>query len=171
MNDVMLDLETLGTSPGSVILSIGAVYFDSGGLGDTFSCIIDRKTSLDVGLTTDFDTLLWWKNQSPEARKVLEDGGLPLPIALRSFNDFLAMGGEDVRVWGNGSDFDNVLLIAAFKAAGITLGWKFRNNRCFRTIKNLTKVPEPVRAGTYHNALDDAKHQARWAIIILKSAV
>ena len=34
MNRVMIDLETLGTKPGSVILSIGAVRFDNRQLTD-----------------------------------------------------------------------------------------------------------------------------------------
>lgn len=33
MNNIMLDLEALGTPPGSIVLSIGAVYFGLDGLG------------------------------------------------------------------------------------------------------------------------------------------
>jgi hypothetical protein len=39
--DVMLDLETLGTVPGCVILSIGAVAFDSMTVRATFEVLID----------------------------------------------------------------------------------------------------------------------------------
>lgn len=171
MMDVMLDLETLGTAPGSVILSIGAVMFDRNGLGTEFYTVINQMSCMDAGLKTDPDTLAWWTQQSPEARQVLEDSrtsDMELADALRCLNAFLDRIGKDVRVWGNGSDFDNVLTVAAFKAAGIKPGWRFSNSKCFRTLKGLRPNHVlPVREGTHHNALDDAKYRAKVAIPIL----
>ena len=76
MNHCMIDLETLGTQPGSIILSIGAVLFDPTKaphecLGEEFYYVIGKPTCLAAGLTFSQDTLDWWKKQSPEARKVL----------------------------------------------------------------------------------------------------
>jgi DNA polymerase III epsilon subunit-like protein len=45
--DVMLDIETLGNRPYSIILSIGAVEFDprTGNMGNEFYVLIDHVSS------------------------------------------------------------------------------------------------------------------------------
>ena len=69
MSRIMVDLETLGTAPGSVILSIGAVRFDvEKGLLDEFYVNIDVESSQRLGLTIDGDTVMWWLKQSDAAR-------------------------------------------------------------------------------------------------------
>lgn len=86
MNDVMLDLETLGTRAGCATLSIGSVGFSTEGLGEEFYCEVNQASCAAYGLFTEQSTLAWWNRQSPEARKVLEatrdEGGLLLPDAL-----------------------------------------------------------------------------------------
>ena len=44
MTRVMLDLETFGTAPGSVIKAIGAVVFSPDGLGKQFYRIVDAQS-------------------------------------------------------------------------------------------------------------------------------
>ena len=170
MENIMVDLETLGMTPGCVILSIGAVAFDRTGLGREFYKVVNSKSCLDAGLTTDQSTVDWWSRQSDDARKVLIEAGetdTTLGDALAEFGQFVReFGPRTVKVWGNGSDFDNAILACAYKALGRQLPWQFWNNRCFRTLKNLKTGVEPRREGTYHNALDDAKHQARHAIAL-----
>ena len=58
MYNVMLDLETLGRTYGSVIRSVGAVVFDpySDRMGEKFYRNVDRKSCEDVGLKVDPDT-------------------------------------------------------------------------------------------------------------------
>lgn len=171
MNDVMLDLETLGTTPGCVVLSIGAVIFGPEGLGDEFYSVINVDSSKNAGMYVDGDTVAWWDRQSPEARKVLEDANSPgaatLEVALTDFNNWLKRV-PDCRLWGNGVDFDNTILIAAYLSAGIDPGWKFYRHRCYRTVKNTCAAPKLARQGTHHNALDDAKSQAAHLIDIYK---
>lgn len=174
--DVMVDLETLGRRPGCAILSIGAVYFNpaTGELGDTFYVAVRNDGSQEkLGLHVDPDTLRWWESQGAAARGVFAEAqsrtkSKQVGRALDMLNEFLAPPGKrQVRLWGNGSDFDNAILAVAMAAAKRELAWEFWNNRCFRTLKNLVRVPEPERAGTHHNALDDAVHQARHALAIL----
>ena len=177
--NVMLDLETLGTKPGSVILSIGAVEFNKDGLYREFYEEIKVSSSEGYGLAKDKSTLEWWEKQSPAARVTFDRCHTmeprSLPDVLLSFTIWLAgcEGGVDkLKLWGNGSDFDNVLLDAAYRAANLAYPVKYWNHRCFRSLKGLPMVPgkalEPKRAGTHHNALDDAKHQALWAVAILQ---
>lgn len=166
--DVMVDLETLGTKPNAIILSIGACVvnwketepnpkFD-------FYRVVNVDSCREAGLTECTSTRLWWEKQDENARKVFTDPNVPLMHALSDFyNHLRSFNLNQVRVWGNGSDFDNVILNSAYNAVGLNAPWRFYNSRCFRTIRKVFghTVVEPPREGTYHNALDDAKHQAR----------
>ena len=179
MKDVMIDLETCGTAPGSVILSIGAVGFDpeSGKLGPEFYNVISAGTSIASGLSLDYKTMLWWSGQSAEAREVLKAAASPglygqaydIWVVLTNFTTYLSQFGKDVRVWGNGAAFDNVLLQEAYRRAGrAPAGWSFHNDRCYRTLKSLFPYIKLTRVGTHHNALDDAKSQALHAVALLQ---
>lgn len=160
--DCVLDLETTDLGSNSNILSIGAVLMNKSGdkLGPTFYRVIDQTSNL--GFTTSKTVLDWWSKQSEEARKVFTDPGTPLGLALDDFTIFLGMNSNNIKVWGNGSDFDNVILQNAYHAIGKDVPWKFRNNRCFRTYRNevLVKPEETLFKGVRHNALDDAVHEA-----------
>ncbi|HZV85891.1 MAG TPA: 3'-5' exonuclease [Brevundimonas sp.] len=174
MRDVMVDIETLGTRPGSAILSIGAVAFDpdTGTLGAEHYGVVSLASSLAFGATVDAETVAWWGRQTPEAQRVLFEALSPnadsLHVGLSGLTAFLRSVGDvaGLRIWGNGSDFDNVLLSAAYQQAGTVAPWAFWNNRCFRTAKNMFRGFEPSREGEHHNALDDARHQARHALAI-----
>jgi hypothetical protein len=174
MLDVMVDLETLGNRPGCVVIAIGAVAFDpdTGELGPEFYQVINQQSGLDAGLHMDADTIAWWKKQSAQAQQVLaatcEDKGAMLPIALTEFSDYLRQFGDGVKLWGCGANFDQPILSAAYHAATVKQPWKFWNDRCYRTLKELFPTVPLSRSGTHHNALDDAKTQAVHAIAIFK---
>jgi hypothetical protein len=145
---VMIDLETLGTEPGSVILSLGAVMFNKAGLGGAFYCVFSRPGMRQVGLRESEATLEWWNQQDDRSLLVkAEHLDTPIGQTLGRFADWLAWVKPET-VWGNGSDFDNVLLASAFRAAALRLPWSFRQNRCYRTIKSMyppitTPLPTP----------------------------
>ena len=164
---IMIDLETLGTRPGSIVLTVGAVKFSKEGLGETFYCAINEGDSRFFDLTSDPSTLLWWRKQSAEAREAAFSGKTPLPDALELFAAFCNKDAPlGIAIWGNGSDFDNVLLEAAYEAVSMEKPWKFFGNRCYRTVKNLFPDVWVDPVGTAHNALDDATYQANHLIAI-----
>lgn len=176
---VMVDLETLGTRPGSVALSIGAVFFDpvTSELGPQLHLKINQVSSQRIDLTQDPDTLVWWHKQGDEARKLLDetsgDHALDVPQALQQLSGWLAEHGKGpsaLRLWGNGANFDNVLLAEVYRRAGIETPWKFWNDRCFRTLRAMVpNAPPMARSGTHHDALDDAVTQARYALVLLRA--
>ena len=73
-------------------------------------------------------------------------------------------------IWGNGADFDNPILEAAYDLLKMPAPWKYNEGRCYRTLKSLfpTVVAIPQAANAKHNALLDAKNQAEHASRILK---
>lgn len=168
MNNVMVDIETLGNGPGCIILSIGAVKFDpkSDEIDPIyFYSTISPEDSQRQGLQFDASTVIWWMSQNETARKALTSATAPLVNVLEQFAAWLP---KDAIVWGNGSDFDNVIIAEAYKVTGKPLPWPFWNNRCFRTLKNLFRHVKVDKSGTAHNALDDAINQAKHCQAIFK---
>lgn len=146
-----------------------------------FERSIDIQSSIDLGRSVSGSTIKWWCDQTPEARKAAFAGESTLREALNDFADFVKMvahnwptGAEDqkaddVCVWGHGPGFDNTILANAFHQLGYQRPWGFRNDRCNRTFLHLAEeqldqrgntMPQLVRVGTFHNALDDAITQA-----------
>ncbi len=175
MKHIMVDLETLGILPGSIILSIGAVPFCAarGIVGDEqFYRIISTDSCKRHNLREDAETRAWWMEQPFEVRGVIDLAEIceaSLIEVLNGFNAFVESFGPDVHIWGNGADFDNAALQVAYARAGLKPAWNFRTNRCFRTLRGLRPDIRVERSGARHNALDDAVTQARCAAAIFQS--
>jgi exodeoxyribonuclease VIII len=165
MNNIMLDLETMSTKNNAVIVSIGAVFFDKRELGDEFYIVLDVREQQQMGRHISADTMRWWLDQSAEARSVFKESGVAAAKGLLMFNEFVSKSSGRPIMWGNGSDFDNAILGSLHDDLGMPRPWSFSDNRCYRTLKNVVQPVGnlPIRAGTYHNALDDAKYQAECA--------
>lgn len=165
MQDVMLDLETLGTRPGCVIRSIGAIFFNphADEFGATFYVNVDRMSCELAGLHVDANTEAWWARQSAQARAALEVDPQPIVDALWSFNSFWQTHGGE-RIWSHGANFDQPILEACYHAEGsLQIPWSFWNSRCTRTVYDIAQIDtRKMSVGeTKHNALDDARAQAR----------
>lgn len=168
---VMIDLETMGSRPGCPVVAIGGVFFNQQhGLGPEFYRKVDLESCVRVGLKLDTSTVLWWMGQSDQARKeITSEPRTPLSGALCELTEWLALTttsilDQPLRVWGNGANFDNPILVAAYEACQLNVPWKFWNDRCYRTIKSLRPDIKIPRTGTHHNALHDAKSQAQHLI-------
>ena len=166
MRDVMIDLETLGTGPSAAIIAIGAIAFDleTNQLGPKFYTAVSLASSVGEGGMMDADTVQWWMRQSDAARAVFNaENKSDIEGALIDFETYLIdlpCEFNDRRIWGNGSDFDNVILRSAYDRLHIPAPWKFYNNRCYRTVKSLFPHVPFESVGVAHNALDDATAQA-----------
>ena len=172
LTNVMVDIETVSTMYNAGILTIGAVPFGC-------DCILEpfyEKCSYASILRNDdkFDvsgyTIAWWDRQTYSVREEAFSGTQSIWEMLDNFYRYIETLPGEVIVWGNGSDFDNVILTNAFHVFDSDIPWKYSNNRCFRTLKNLfpeTVVPVPAFEGYAHNALAGAKHQAKHAMSIL----
>ncbi len=174
MRGAMLDLETMGTRSNAPVVAIGACGVDpeTGEVWGSFHQVIDLADAMKFG-QADGDTITWWLNQSDAARKIFSPFELraALSVALISFAEWChgTVGPrKSIEMWGNGSDFDNVVLGNAYRETGLDLPWLFRNNRCYRTAKSLAPEIPFVRMGVHHNALDDALSQAHHLVKVFK---
>lgn len=166
MRDLMVDLETWGTRPGCIIRSIGAVQFDrhSGKIGNEFYAVVTEKSQKKLKMHRDPSTEAWWlKPEQEHAHRQLVEAADQLDIteALNRFINFF----RDARVqyiWSQGSNFDEPIIVHAMHLCKLPEPWKFWDTRDTRTAYDMAGFnPRTIkRAGTYHNALDDAKHQA-----------
>lgn len=157
---VMIDIETLGTRPGDTILSIGAVKFSvDKGIEGEFYTTIDAESCKAAGLKAQKSTLKWWGEQSAEARAAAFKGELPLNLALTKLTMWMPPL-DNAIVWGNGANFDNALVAAAYRAVDMDTPWHYYNDRCYRTMASMFMRTKVERVGTGHHALDDAKTQA-----------
>ncbi|EMV2657902.1 3'-5' exoribonuclease, partial [Escherichia coli] len=165
---LMIDLETMGKNPDAPIISLGAIFFDpqTGEMGPEFSKTIDLDTA---GGVIDRDVIKWWLKQSREAQSAILTDEIPLDDALLQLREFIDENycGFYVRVWGNGANFDNVILRRSYERQGIPCPWRYCNDRDVRTIVELgNSIGFDVRMtipfeGVPHNALDNARHQAK----------
>jgi len=176
---VMVDLETLGTAPDSIIASIGAQGFTIEGLvGDAQELILNRAEQAAEGRTIHLDTIDWWMDQSSEARAMFSQPKVSVRSALNYFSYYVkATAGDPEKavLWGNGADFDLVLLGSLYDSFKLERPWRYFNNRCFRTLKNLLPTAYKVAKQTIpanlikHSAKEDAKWQALIAVQLLQT--
>ena len=158
----MVDLETLGLRPTSVVLSVGLVSFNETSILDKLHVRLAVDQQIEAGRTIDGSTLDWWMIQEEAARRHLFSGAaaqrrLLVEDGLQMIWSF--MQGAD-EVWGNGAAFDNVLLRDLFRHMKGIVPWGYKADRCYRTVKAMnTHVPMQPFRGTEHDALDDAINQ------------
>jgi exodeoxyribonuclease VIII len=165
---VMLDLETMSVESNAAICSIGAVKFSiEDGIVDTFYCTVDAADCKKMGLDISADTVRWWSKQPREVLEMLRKDNVPLHDALVKFSHWY--GVKPMPTWGCGAGFDNVIMDNAYKACGMKRPWTPWLDRCYRTMKEIIQMPFDERAGSYHNALDDAVYQTKHLLKILKS--
>ncbi|HDJ9378293.1 TPA: 3'-5' exoribonuclease [Escherichia coli] len=175
---LMIDLETMEKNPDAPIISIGAIFFDpqTGDMGPEFSKTIDLETA---GGVIDRDTIKWWLKQSREAQSAIMTDEIPLDDALLQLREFIDENSGEffVQVWGNGANFDNTILRRSYERQGIPCPWRYYNDRDVRTIVELGKAIDfdartaiPFE-GERHNALDDARYQAKYVSVIWQKLI
>lgn len=173
-NDIMIDIESLNTTPDCVILTIGAVRFDPKGLGVVerleLRPTIEDQTEI-YGRTINEDTLRWWSTQSEAAQEeALGDRD------RMSFKDCMELlykfCWNRTNVWSNGAGFDCVVMEHAWRQVSERpnpIPWPFWSVRDTRTLYDITGVK--LKDGghtTSHKAVEDAERQA---IVVQKGYV
>jgi hypothetical protein len=170
--DIMIDLETLATTPDAAVLTIGAVRFDPFGEdikepgADSFYVRVDLDSCDELGLAVSDDTLAWWAKQDQTAQDEAFSGDNRIHIR-DAMNQLYKFCWGAKRVWSHGSGFDVVICEHIFRKLNKAVPWSFWQVRDTRTIYDLgieNNRPDVLK----HHALHDAYSQAVGVQNVLK---
>lgn len=172
MNDLMIDIETLGNTSNSCILSIAAVPFNiETGESDliTFERNIDLQSCLDLGMTVTGSTFYWWLEQGSDAKnKILKSDHVSINEALSELSIYIneTFKNDKFKIWGNSPRFDLGILSDAYNKINVDIPWNFRNERCVRTLSAFDpKVKNNIIKewkGVKHDPIDDCILQIKY---------
>lgn len=174
----MLDIETLGTKPGCVVLEYALRHFlnedeDSGkysvASAGTTDVRIDVDAQVKAGAVIEFDTLKWWLNTDPlRLQNIINDEYTQTPsFAAKWLQDSFYW--QSITIWARDPDFDCTIMEDFYSRFG-TPGkriWHFANKRSHRTLMDLAGIKH-VPAKDAHSAVADVDAQIESAIIALR---
>jgi 3' exoribonuclease, RNase T-like len=167
--DIMIDLETLDTTPYCVILTIGAVRFDPKGQGvverlELRPTIEDQTELYDRKI--DDSTIKWWSTQSTEAMQEAfsDEGRTSFKDCMEKLYKFCW---NKRAVWSNGAAFDIVAIETGMRQTLTDIPnpipWPFytvRDTRTLYEVANVSLKDKKYGTKTTHRAVEDAEHQA-----------
>ncbi len=158
---LMLDLETLATTPDAAVLTIGACKFDpkKSDVESTFYERISLESQESYDRVINEDTLAWWSKQDKQIQEDAFGEGtdrIDLKDAMKKLYTF---GLGTTNVWSHGAIFDVVIIENICQSFQQAVTWKFWEVRDTRTLFDLANVS--VRIEGKHNALTDAVAQAK----------
>ena len=160
----MIDLETLGVEPYSVILTLGAIKFDPYSDEEPHGELylkLDTEEQESLGREIDDNTLAWWSQQSESVRNeaLSEHDRVSVKQFLKEINRFCV--GLDY-LWCQGPLFDYAMLQNLYRQAGEPCPWNFWQIRDSRTLfAMMPQDPRKQIQEELHNALADSYYQAK----------
>jgi len=160
----MIDLETLGTQPDCVILTLGGIKFnpynkEEPAKGLYLRLNVDEQTSMNRSV--DDGTLEWWGKQPKEIQDEAlgEEGRTSVSDSLSQLNKWL-IGCDEI--WCQGPAFDMVILENLYRQMKQPLPWNFWQVRDSRTLFSMMpQDPRKAIRTDAHNALADCYYQAK----------
>lgn len=158
----MIDIETLGCAPESIVVTAGYCLFTDTEVLSTGGFSMAVADQLKLRRAVEPGTLAWWFGQSDPARATmaaaLQDPG-DLYASCAALRDAI----EDADLfWAGPSCFDFAALNSLYEQADCRTAWNHRNVRDMRSycLGAGIELPKIRRAGVYHDATADAEHQA-----------
>lgn len=187
--ELMIDIESLGTTAGSPVVTIGAVLFDpyscdsAEALAERAMMIrVDVSDSVNLSRGVEGGTLRWWFEQHDDAIKALVgDDCVPMQEALqklwrychergrfvnKEFFDGLSDMPKTNRYWAKDPDFDMQLMRYYYEHPDLDakMPWMFWECRSVRTMQDLAWP----NGSTEHPSFDvpGVAHDARYDAIV-----
>lgn len=171
---IMVDIETLGLKPNTVVTQIAALVYDIDD-PDTHYRQVDEYLPIQpqmtqLGRQIDADTMLFWMQQNDTARKRFDmntgNDFDELQALVQSVHSKLTQeigNSATHEVWARGPQFDIAILDSLFGQFGLSAPWRYDRVFDLRTIMlaaGLKKDDVPMPAGLVkHVALHDVKYQ------------
>ena len=178
---ISIDIETPATSPTAAIVQIGVAVMNHHGdilddKGRNFKIDVteyDHYPQFDVNI----GTMMWWATQNKEAFREAFGAYNPsgvngvnedrhsLEAGMIAFCDHIRSIGGKVKVWAKPPSFDLVIIQHALAHFKMNCPWHFRDERCLRTLLDLTPKDASIHGmpfeGAQHDAYVDAVHQLK----------
>lgn len=177
MHHVMIDLETLSTSPEAAVIAIGLVLFDESQIIAKTEILI--RPTLAIG-DRDEKTVDWWYSQDKAVfDKMMSGTSTPWGAVakfIETWETWCNAYSLDLDLWANPPSFDIVILRFLFHKVGQPFPVHFSKERDFRTMKALAlqqdiDFSEPYKTITAHDAVSDAIAQAKALQIIMRKLI
>jgi hypothetical protein len=176
---VMIDLETLGTKPGCVVLEIGIVTnygaiqayrnFNLSPMdlkilashGDEIGLSIPVDIGQQGKESIDPSTLRWWMAHRQAFDRIITIQATGSVISPEMAGSVVAKALKDAEeVWANSPSFDLAILSDWLPRHGFCVPWRYWQERDFRTVVALNPSVPYERPADAHSALADAMAQA-----------
>lgn len=175
--DIMLDIETLGVVPHSVITQIGAMPFEvmkTYTITNGLSLNVDVGSCLDHGGVIQGEQFYWTVNNN--LKSVTGDSPKSHIVeALVALAQYIKSVKPDY-IWCKGPQFDCVILESWYREFLLDIPWTYNQLRDVRTLEyiatslkwDLTHI-YTMYGGNLHDALNDCKLQADICRLVLGS--
>jgi hypothetical protein len=172
---LMVDIETLGTRPGAIVISAAFVRcIDEAHFVLNLSVLnLSVPDQQDLGMEIDPKTHQWWGEQEAKTPGIwarVTENPQPIAAALPYIAQWIqwAAGGSDWLIWCHGAIFDCPLLDELYRRAGLVSPWQYWQVRDTRTLYDLAGVnPKDYAVPPPHIALNDALGQSRALVAAL----
>lgn len=161
-SDIMVDLETLGTTHDSVITQIGACYFDrlTGDINSETLLNVEIGSCIKSGMKVTAGSIKFWLEHKP----TFLDNAIPIEKALSIFGEFVGKGSL---IWCHAT-FDAVILANAYHMIDQGIPFSYRNIRDIRTLVDLSgyirEKKDDNKDLKTHDALEDCKFQVKYCV-------
>jgi hypothetical protein len=189
MYEMMFDLETLDTKPSAVVLSVGAVVWEtmfnpsteelSYEITERFLRVLNIQEQVDRSRTVSQSTLLWWQRQDRTAQQeAFNPVRQPVEMVLNDLRGFVdqfadpAVGDEGInRFWASPATFDFPIWDDLAMTFGNYVPWSYRQKYDVRTVVQEANLSakghsDPALVGIAHTPVYDCE----WQISLLTAA-
>ena len=171
---IMIDIETLATTPDAVVTQMAFKAVDSDDPNEDINAdafYLPLTPQTDLGRKIDPETVIWWLGQDEKARRRFqENSGGDFNVLVAFVRSFVAKinqiieSVDDYQIWAKPPTFDIVILESLFDSVGESAPWEFRKVYDLRTMMDLAGVKkEDVDQHDIvpHVALEDCRLQLR----------
>ena len=179
---IMYDIESLDTGPRSIVSQIAYQAFPT----DDPETVLGKavvylpiQPQIELKRTVSADTLVWWMQQSEEARQRFAmstgDEFETLPALLRFVTrKFIEIvGDKSYEIWARGPQFDIVNIESLMADVAVKVPWRYDRVRDLRTLMAMAglstsagDVPRPADM-----PLHMADHDCRYQILCYAEAI
>lgn len=170
MQDIMVDVETTGTSPDRhAVIQIASVKFDLATF-DVEPSFFNRCLQIPKWRSWDEETRTWWSQQKQEVLREIFSRMEPPGAVMSDFLDWIGPG--QWRMWAKPITFDYPFISSYFRDFDVYNPFDFRTAMDCRSY--LRGIAHPVEfvseksiefKGDAHNAIYDTLHQVRWLFV------